>query len=746
MNNWNITSFLKFVIYFQVLLWILLGADQVGLRIPVLRQFVGMIYLSFIPGISILRILKLHNLGNIETTLYSIGLSISTIMFVGFFMNLILPNFGISKPFSTIILFSAVSIFVCISCFFCYLRDRDYSDSTYIYISDILSPPLLFLFCIPFLSIIGTYFVNYYQNNTLLIIMIFLIATVALFIGFGKFIPEKLYPFSIWVISISVIFHSSLISQYLNVSDVVVEYFYANEVVKNFSWNWTSYGNYNSILSTNIVAPIFHLICNLDLTWVFKIIIPFLYSFVALGSYKIFSHIFEDDRLTFLSSFLLVSISPFYKEVLFISKQTIAEFFLVILLMLVFSNIKNMERNILLLVFSSSLIVSHYGTSYLFMFSLLFILFIHFICKNSVTDHLWKSLQKNKQVKPNSRDSGFVSINFLLFYIVFAMSWYIYVSGSSTFSNILDCGNYAIKCIYDEILDPTSSRALYLMTKNLSSPLHSMYRIFYLVIQSFLVIGFFKSVLCNYSKFNKLYLGFATFFLSLLFLSIFHTSLSAMDPRRLFHLSLYILSPFSIIGGLYVCKITLKSFLKSKDNLISNFSLKLIYIFFVIFFLFNIGLVYEIAKDNPSSISISQKSITQSGDLDSKAAFYGSYVIEQDVCSGKWLVSNMDRNNLIYVGGFMQGYPALTIYGGLDNSFADIIFEKEGAPIKNFDNSTKKIDTGYIQLSYANIVGGVGSCWYNPLQRRIAYNFIDITPIFENKNIIYNNGGGNILY
>ena len=85
MNDWEIERFLKVVLAIQFALWAVIGLDAVGLQIPILRQFIGFIYLTFIPGILILCVLKLHKLGNIETLLYTVGLSLASLMFTGFF-------------------------------------------------------------------------------------------------------------------------------------------------------------------------------------------------------------------------------------------------------------------------------------------------------------------------------------------------------------------------------------------------------------------------------------------------------------------------------------------------------------------------------------------------------------------------------------------------------------------------------------------------------------------------------------
>ena len=73
MNDWGIRKFLKVVLAIHLAFCGAIGLDIVGLQIPILRQLIGFIYLTFIPGVIILRILKLHKLGSIETLLYSVG-------------------------------------------------------------------------------------------------------------------------------------------------------------------------------------------------------------------------------------------------------------------------------------------------------------------------------------------------------------------------------------------------------------------------------------------------------------------------------------------------------------------------------------------------------------------------------------------------------------------------------------------------------------------------------------------------
>ncbi|MCK4731123.1 MAG: hypothetical protein KAT65_01580, partial [Methanophagales archaeon] len=175
MNDWEIRKFLKMVLAIQLAVFGIIGLDAIDLQIPILRQLISFIYLTFVPGIIILRILKLHKLGNIETILYTVGLSIATLMFTGLFMNTVYPIFGIFGPISITPLVITISVVVLVLCILSYVKDKDFSNPSFIDIKNVLSPPALFLCLIPFLAIFGTYLVNFHHNNIILMFLIIII-------------------------------------------------------------------------------------------------------------------------------------------------------------------------------------------------------------------------------------------------------------------------------------------------------------------------------------------------------------------------------------------------------------------------------------------------------------------------------------------------------------------------------------------------------------------------------------------
>jgi uncharacterized membrane protein len=196
MNDWDIKSFLLLIFSIQISLLCLILLDSINIQIPIIRQVFSFISLTFIPGILILRILKLHNLGNTKTVLYSVGLSIASLMLIGLFMNTVYPFIGISKAISLLNLIITINLFIFLLCIFSYIRDKNFSNANKVQIKEILSPSILFLCLIPFLSIFGTYLLNGYGNNTIQMVLLLIIAIWPLITLI--WVHEKLYPLVIF--------------------------------------------------------------------------------------------------------------------------------------------------------------------------------------------------------------------------------------------------------------------------------------------------------------------------------------------------------------------------------------------------------------------------------------------------------------------------------------------------------------------------------------------------------------------
>lgn len=373
LNDWRIRHYFIAILALQLGLLFVQLLESTNIHIPFLQAILGFAFFSFIPGIIVLRILRVHNISTVETLLYAVGLSISALMFTGLLMSMLYPLFGISRPMSPDVTLMTLSVTTPILLLLSLVRDKKSSEPGYIDTETFLSRPAFLLYLVPLLAIIGTYFVNQYHNNGILMLVIALIAVIPILIGFDRVIPEALYPLAVLSISISLLLHTSLISPYLWGYDIHYETFLANLVIDNEFWDSMSPGNVNAMLSVVLLAPMYSYITGLDLTWVFKIVYPLIFALVPLGLYHVFRRQ-VGAKSAFLACFFFVSFIIFYAEMASLARQEIAELFFVLLLMIMVArNIPKRTNFTLFAIFGASLVVSHYGTSYIYLFSLIMV-------------------------------------------------------------------------------------------------------------------------------------------------------------------------------------------------------------------------------------------------------------------------------------------------------------------------------------------------------------------------------------
>ena len=122
------------------------------------------------------------------------------------------------------------------------------------------------------MAITGALLVSYYQNNFMMLLFITAVAITILLVAFNKFIPETLFPLAVIVISISLLYNSTLDSPFISNYDIQAEYYYQNFVTQNGFWDSDRAGNVNTALSIVLISPIYSVILNLDAVWIFKIV------------------------------------------------------------------------------------------------------------------------------------------------------------------------------------------------------------------------------------------------------------------------------------------------------------------------------------------------------------------------------------------------------------------------------------------------------------------------------------------
>lgn len=640
MNDWKLKKFLLVILSLQLAVWGCIGLELLGISTLILRPIVSFFYLIFVPGILILRLIKLHDLGNIETLVYTIGLSITTLMFTGFFMNTFYPLFGIPDPISLRYLILTMSFFILALSFLCYMTDDKVYHASLLDLKYFFSTKVLYLCAIPLLAILGTYLMNYYQCNILLIILIVLIALTVYFTVAYNLIPNTLYPLVLFSISVSLLFHKSLISSYLTGWDIHIEYYMSNLVVADSYWNSQLPSNVNAMLSIVMFAPIYSKISGMDLIWIFKIIYPLIFSLVPVGLYRIFQKGIN-DQLAFLSSTFFISYFGFFVEMNQLARQQIAEFYFMLLILLFFDEgLNKVGRSILLIIFTFSIVVSHYGLSYIYLASLVLVILTCTSYSRLIIKNHYRTV---------------ISSNIVLLTIVFTLVWYMYISNSSSFNIFVQISNHILNSVNTELFNTNSVEGLQIIAKQEKSQLYLIYKYLHIICQSFISLGLFFLIfnLKNF-KFEKEYVFFCiVYYLILLCCLTLPYFASALNTSRLYQISLIILSPLCVIGGLFslnlFCNILGQYGVRiSKDNIVKYFS-----IFLVIYLFFNTGLIFELFKDQPYSISLN------------RSLEYPCFT-EQEVVGAKW-ISEVKNNNIVYANHYrnllLRGFNPDEKYG-----------------------------------------------------------------------------------
>ncbi len=731
LNDWGIVPFLGVVLGIQLLLWLTLVLEENGAGIPLLRQVVGFVYLTWIPGIVLLRILRVHKVGAIETFLFSVGLSLATVMFVGFAINTIYPMLDLLKPISEGPLLITLTVFVFAGAVIAYIVDRDYNQPEYITIGETFGWPVFLFALLPFLAIFGAWLVNNYRVNTLLFVLLAAIAIVPVLVAFRRVVPERFYPFVIWTVALALLLHASLISNHIWGWDINQEFYIANLVIQNAAWDFSIYSNINAMLSIVMLAPIYSILCNINIVWVFKIVYPLLFSFAAPGIYMIVRRQ-SYDRVAFYGTFFFITFFVFFSEMLQVARQEVAELFLVLIALLIINkDLNKIRKYIILILFAFSLAVSHYGLSYLFMVTIGLAWVILVVSElgslNRIRDRFsplfdWEKRGYGPNFRPRHAGERALTLDFVLLFFIFALGWYMFISSSSALNSITGLALQFSNNMVSGFLDPETTQGLSIIVTTATTPLHQVGKYIQVVAQFFIFFGILSLLL----KPQKMDLGGEYFAIDREYFSISLVNFalavagvilpffsSALNTTRLYQITLIFLTPFFVIGVLEAFRFLRRAFRSSAIDLSGETATRAIAAFLCIFVLFNTGFIYSALGDEPTSIALDDRIDYPRFDA-------------QEIAGAEWLhaVGNRTINSDIPRAVMLEG-------------FVGTMARKMPA------DPTQVRKNSYIYLGTFNVLTEkLSLAAANEASQVKVYN--DIGPYTVRRGVVYDNGGTRI--
>jgi uncharacterized membrane protein len=717
MENLRAREFLLIILGIQIIFYAV-----VLFNIPVARQVIGFVYLTFVPGIIISRLLKLGSSSWPRRILFSVGFSIAFLLFAGFLINIFGPIIGISQPLSLIPLVVTLTPVVLLLAFIsCFVKDVKYLLPS-IDRKSVLSAALLV--CLPVMAIIGAVLMNVTGNNLILLLLIIAIS-VCFSVGIlsKKLKPSNIYVLIVLVIALALLYHSVFVSNYIMGADVQLEYYVFNLTARNNFWSSTlpqywdiTYGRFNSMLSVTILPTIYSSVLNIDPTWVLKTLFPFVFSLVPIGLFLMWKP-YTGMKRAFFAVFLFMAQLTFYTEMTGLNRQMLGELFLILLFTVLLSRkISQFNRNLFFIVFGAALVVSHYALSYIFMFFIAFAWALFYV------------LRKSNKIK----------LPMVIIFLVLTFSWYIFTSNASSFESLLYFGDMIFSSIKDFANFGSRSEGVLRGIGLASSPtiLNTVSRIIAYVIQGFIVLGFF-SVLTKKTniRFNRDYIAFALVSMGMLAACILVPRFAnTLNVERIYHISLIFLAPFCVIGAEVLIGVLNDFSSKGKFKLPQKLRREMrwkptifLLAILVLYFLFQTNFFYEVAGSKSESIPLSKQRLDP-------VLLYQSYVYidESNVFGAEWLVKSIDFSHTTLFADGNSVFSTLTSYGMIYRGDPLILY-----------NGIKLTENATIYMSRMNVVDGLVLLG-NDIGQLTINNTSVVYSLLDNTNKVYTNGACDI--
>jgi uncharacterized membrane protein len=668
-NDWGISAFFKFIASLQLALWVVLGLNAVGVQIPILREALALICLLFVPGIILLRVLRLHQLNIIEGVLYTVGLSAATVMVTALFMNTAYV-FITPRPLSLLPFMVTMTAVVVALCLLSYRRDRDYSRPTTIDLRVPASPVVPGLLLLPFVSVLGAYLFNTRGTSIGTIIVFLSVAGLILVCGFTNFVPKRYYSLVILVIAVALLLSNTLITNYLWGFDIQAERLVAQFVVTNGFWGAPPSLDHNSLnlnamLSIAVLAPLLSTVTGMSVSWVFKLIFPLLFALVPLGLFRLYEKL-TSARIALFGVFFFMVTFSFYTELLSMARQEIAEFFVVaLLLLLVDKQMRRTPRFFLFGLFGFSLIVSHYAVTFIFLFCFilawLMLLVVGSFDVRALTQRVVRARAPDRAVPPFRRPRRLRSTTgmnafFVAGFTFIAAVWYRFANNSQLFDQFarifattlaylgiraplaLLAGASGANNGSDMPLPAYASNANGFDTTGIQSiiayklPLHQVTEYLILIALIMTIAGFFFALKeRSRLKFSNEYLAFSAAMWVVLYLCATQPYFAMnLNLSRFLQISQIPLSVFLVVGLAGVFSVVKRRGAKFASQGTMSPPFKVLACFMIILFLFNVGLVYKVAgelNDSPTLIA-----------LDTSVDF--AKFNDQEMVAAKWIGAN----------------------------------------------------------------------------------------------------------
>lgn len=349
------------------LLWLFV---VLGLPSGPIKIALSSAYMLCVPGFLMYRLFRgARTLPTFWETLgYSVGLSSLNLMVIGLVVNFVLPIFGMNTPLSVL----PISIAIAATTL---LLLRQVWRAGYELIPHFdrpnISVPALWLayagVSTVVLSVLGAISLNNGGTNAFTIAMLSTICVVSLALPWaGKRLSRNAIGFGLYLMSLAMLFATSLRGWFITGHDVMQEYQVFEITSKHSLWSMNFFHDpYNACLSITILPTVLQRMTGISDPYVYKVLIQIIFALVPVLVYLLASRIIPLMAAAIVG-LIYITFPTFMMDFPMLNRQEMAFLFFVLSMMAVFEyGLKRSVRLALVLALFGGMVLSHYSTSYI---------------------------------------------------------------------------------------------------------------------------------------------------------------------------------------------------------------------------------------------------------------------------------------------------------------------------------------------------------------------------------------------
>jgi uncharacterized membrane protein len=439
-----------------------------------------------------------------------------------------------------------------------------------------------------------------------------------------------------------------------------------------------------------MLAPVYSLLLDMDIVWLFKIVYPFLFALAPLALFRILS-LQVKPLYAFMAVVFFITMPMFTMDMTQLIRQQVSElFFVLVILLLVERRLTMTQRAVMVFIFSCGIVVSYYGLGTGYTIGFLAIGALVLICiKSRGGRAIWQWLiGKSNPLPSDLAAPGAFNKRYLALIVcaglIFMFAYYSSVASGASLSGIgIFTGMFRTEAVKGLIAgtpvsNPVAGESLVRAALGFDFAAASVggkiWRILQYLVQLFIMVGCIRLVFrpAATGKWKAEYIALTIISL-LILLSIFIMPIRSyqMGATRIWQITLLLISPLFIFGGEAIANGIaglIRASRQGFSSLKTSYAGPALLCFPVLlvmipYFIFNSGVVFELSRGRNTGLIDMPYSIALTGRrLDINTVFSG-----QDLAAANWLTRMAKDDYPIYAD--VHGVLAFPGYWGDTTGF-----------------------------------------------------------------------------